>query len=264
MLNQLKMDLSFNIALANNYSSNSQIIRVLTESWVRDNCYCPNCGKISLNEFENNRPVADFYCDSCFEQFELKSKKGIKVGNKIVDGAYKTMINRINSTENPNFFFLTYNKRKWEVNNFLIIPKYYFISDIIEKRKPLAYNARRAGWEGCNIDLTKIPENGRIYIVKNSKIIPKDKVRSKWKGTEFLKSKRGNSKGWILDIMNCVDAINKDNFTLNDIYEFENQLKLKYPENNFIKDKIRQQLQLLRDKDLIEFTGRGTYKKIAL
>lgn len=258
------MDLSFNTNLTNNYTSNSQIARVLTENWVKNNSYCPNCGEISLNEYENNKPVADFYCNSCSEQFELKSKKGIKVGNKIVDGAYETMIKRINSIENPNFFFLTYDKTSWRVNNFLIIPKHYFISDIIEKRKPLADNARRAGWVGCNIDLTKIPENGRIFLVKNSEIISKDKVQSKWKGTEFLKAKKGNSKGWILDVMNCVDAIKNDSFTLNDIYKFENQLKLKYPENNFIKDKIRQQLQLLRDKGLIEFKSRGIYKKITL
>tara|TARA_R110002096_G_scaffold142067_1_gene297169 strand:+ start:582 stop:1358 length:777 start_codon:yes stop_codon:yes gene_type:complete len=258
------MDLTFNTTLANDYTNNTQIARVLTENWVKKNSYCPNCGEISLNEYENNRPVADFFCNSCLEQFELKSKNGIKVGNKIVDGAYETMIKRINSIKNPNFFFLTYDKIKWEVNNFLIIPKHYFISDIIEKRKPLSINARRAGWVGCNIDLTRIPDNGRIFLIKNSEIIPKEKVQSKWKGTEFLNTKKGNSKGWILDVMNCVDAIKNDSFTLNDIYKFENQLKLKYPENNFIKDKIRQQLQLLRDKGLIEFKSRGIYRKIVL
>jgi type II restriction enzyme len=48
------------------------------------------------------------------------------------------------------------------------------------------------------------------------------------------------------------------------MYAFENNLKAKYPNNNFIKDKIRQQLQLLRDKGLIEFIGRGKYKKTVL
>ena len=31
--------------------------------------------------------------------------------------------------------------------------------------------------------------------------------------------------------------------------------------NNFIKDKIRQQLQVLRDKGMIDFMSRGKYKK---
>jgi len=258
------MNLAFNTHKAIEYTSKSQIARVLTEDWVKTNSYCPNCGEIRLNEFENNKPVADFYCSTCSEQFELKSKNAIKVGNKIVDGAYLTMIKRINSDENPNFFFLTYDKTKWEVNNFLIIPKHYFTSEIIIKRKALSKTARRSGWVGCNIDITKVPENGRIFLVKNSEIIPKEKVQSKWKGTEFLRTKKGESKGWILDIMNCVDAIQKETFTLKEMYAFEETLKLKYPNNNFIKDKIRQQLQFLRDKGLIEFKNRGTYKKIKL
>ena len=256
------MNLNFDIQKANNSTSNSQIARVLTENWVKSNSYCPNCGEVRLTEFKNNKPVADFYCKSCSEQFELKSKNGTQIGSKIVDGAYSTMIDRINSDENPNFFFLTYDKIRWKVNNFLIIPKHYFISEIIEKRNPLSENARRAGWTGCNIDITKIPENGRIFLVKNSEIIPKGNVQSKWKGTDFLRTKKGESKGWILDIMNCIDTIPKDTFSLKEIYVFENKLKDKYPNNYFIKDKIRQQLQFLRDKGLIEFKGKGNYKRV--
>src|SRR5690606_38101643 len=96
----------------------------------------------------------------------------------------------------------------------------------------------------------------------NSQIIPQEKVRAKWESTYFLKTIKGSSKGWVIDVMNCVDAIPKNSFELKDIYKFENELKLKYPNNNFIKDKIRQQLQILRDKGLIEFTGKGSYKKI--
>ena len=43
---------------------------------------------------------------------------------------------------------------------------------------------------------------------------------------------------------------------------FEDELKKKHPDNNFIKDKIRQQLQYLRDKGFIEFVTPGHYKKI--
>jgi len=258
------MNLSFNTYKANQYSNKSQIARVLTEDWVKNNSYCPNCGELHLYEFENNKPAADFYCSNCSEQFELKSKNAVKVGNKIVDGAYSTMIERINSDENPNFFFLTYNKTTWEVNNFLIIPKHYFTNEIIIKRKPLSDTARRAGWIGCNIDITKVPESGRIFIVKNSLIIPKNKVQSKWKGTEFLRTQKGDKKGWIIDIMNCIDAIHKETFSLNEIYAFEEELSLKHPDNSFVKDKIRQQLQYLRDKGIIEFKKRGTYKKINL
>lgn len=254
------MNLSFNTNLAEGYSSNSQIARVLTENWVKENSYCPCCGNIPLNEFKNNKPVADFYCKNCSEEFELKSKNG-NLTNTITDGAYSTMINRINSSQNPNFFFLTYTKH-WSVNNFLIIPKQFFTTDIIIKRKPLAQTAKRAGWIGCNIDISNVAEAGKVFLVKDSKLIDRKIVENYFNKTLFLRNKSTSSKGWILDIMMCVDAIKKAEFTLDDVYKYENKLKHKYPSNNFIKDKIRQQLQILRDKGIIEFGGRGSYKKI--
>ena len=254
------MNLNFNTKLAEGYSSNSQIARVLTENWVKENSYCPCCGDIPLNEFENNRPVADFYCKSCKEEFELKGKSG-KLTKTIPDGAYSTMIERINSLQNPNFFFLTYSK-SWAVNNFLIIPKQFFTSEIIVQRKPLGDNARRKGWIGCNIDISNIAEAGKVFLVKDSQIINRSIVETSFKKTLFIREKSLDARGWILDLMSCIDMIKKDTFALEDVYKFEEYLKQKYPNNNFIKDKIRQQLQYLRDRGIIEFVGRGIYKKI--
>lgn len=254
------MNLAINTDLAKGYTSNSQIARLLTENWVLNNSYCPSCGYLPLNEFENNRPVADFYCKKCNEEFELKSKGG-KLSSTITDGAYSSMIERINSENNPNFFFLTYTK-SWTVNDFLIIPKQFFIPDIIIKRPPLKDTARRAGWIGCNISLSQISDSGKIFLVKNSQIIAPEIVNEMFNKTLFLREKSKEAKGWIIDIMNCVDLIKKDKFSLDEIYAFEDKLKIKYPNNNFIKDKIRQQLQILRDKGIIEFIGRGIYKKV--
>lgn len=255
------MNLQFDINLANNYTSNSQIARVLTENWVLNNSYCPSCGDLPLNEFENNRPVADFYCKNCSEEFELKSKSG-KLTNTITDGAYSTMIERINSENNPNFFFLTYTKH-WTVNDFLIIPKQFFTPEIIIKRPPLAETARRAGWIGCNIDISKVADAGKVFLIKNTKTIKQEIVKETFNKTLFLRTKNKDAKGWVLDIMNCIDSISTEKFTIEDVYKFEEKLKLKYPNNNFIKDKIRQQLQFLRDKGIIEFSSRGNYKKIS-
>lgn len=254
------MNLSFNTNLAEGYNSNSQIARILSEDWVKQNSYCPNCGELPLNEYENNRPVADFYCKKCKEEFELKSKNG-KLTPTITDGAYSTMIERINSDNNPNFFFLTYTKQ-WTVNDFLIIPKQFFTKEIIIKRPPLAETAKRAGWIGCNIDISKVADAGKVFLIKNAQTIDQEIVRETFNKTLFLRSKSKDSKGWILDIMNCIDLIKSDSFYLEDVYKFEDKLKSKYPNNKFIKDKIRQQLQLLRDKGIIEFNGRGTYRKL--
>lgn len=159
---------------------------------------------------------------------------------------------------------MTYNTIDWCVKDFLIIPKHYFVSDIIEKRKPLSDLAKRAGWIGCNILLNKIPTSGHIYLVRNSKIIEKSLVIEKWKETDFLQSINQNSKGWLIEILNCINLIPSQTFKLEDIYKFVPELKIKYPENNFIKDKIRQQLQVLRDKGLVDFVSRGAYKKTSI
>lgn len=140
------MNLSLDKNLADGYTSQSQKIRVLTEHWVGNKIFCPNCGHLDIEKYGNNKPVADFFCLNCKEDYELKSKKE-NIGNKIVDGAYRTMIERLGRKE----------------------------------------------------------------------------------------------------------------FFLDEIYTFENILSKKHTENKHIKEKIRQQLQVLRDKNYLQFLGRGKY-----
>ena len=253
------MNLNFNQSLAKNYTSESQKIRVLSEDWVAKQSYCPRCNAEPLVEFANNQPVADFYCAHCSEEYELKSKKA-KLSHLINDGAYATMIERINSDNNPSFFFLTYSP-EYRVNNFLIIPKQFFKSDMIIKRKPLSVSAKRAGWVGCNIDLRKVPESGKVFLVKDQQVIPRDTVTKQFQKTLFLRQQSQQTRGWTLDVWQCIDSLDT-NFSLNQVYAFSNLLKLKHPKNNHIKDKIRQQLQMLRDRGIIEFIGRGHYRKL--
>ena len=130
------MNLSLNPSAAEGYHSQTQIARVLTESWVRDNLFCPRCGNRHIEKFPNNQPVADFFCPNCGEQYELKSRKG-NLTSKITDGAYHTMIERITSNENPDFLFLGYDLSAMQVVDLMVIPKYFFVPEIIEKRKPL-------------------------------------------------------------------------------------------------------------------------------
>ena len=255
------MNLNFNRNIADNYTSKSQIARILTEKWMEENAYCLSCGYAHLSVFENNRPVADYFCSHCNEEFELKSKVGIKVGAKIVDGAYATMIERVSSNNNPNLFFMNYCHVNWKVNSLMIIPKYYFIKDIIEKRNPLSVGAKRAGWVGCNINISKIPELGRIYLIKDSVIINKNQVQEKWQQTCFLKSQTIEARGWLLDLILCIEKIPDRIFTLAQVYSFAGYLQQMHPNNNHIKDKIRQQLQCLRDKGVISFLGDGKYIK---
>jgi type II restriction enzyme len=250
-----------NEGLAKRYKSSSQKIRVLTESWVGEEIFCPSCGA-NVNRYEHNRPVADFYCPVCKEEYELKSKGGI-IGRKVVDGAYKAMIERLASNHNPNLFLLGYEPKSYEVSNLFAIPKYFFVPEIIEKRMPLSQFARRAGWVGCNIILHNIPQAGKIYYIQNKVILPKTTILESWKKTLFLKKEaKATERGWTLDIMNCLDKLDKKEFLLAEVYTFENELKSRHPSNLHIKDKIRQQLQILRDNGYLEFLGRGEYRLV--
>lgn len=254
------MDLRFNMDLVSKYSSNSQKARVLTENWVNQNSYCPNCRQKPLIHFENNRPVADFFCVECSEEYELKSKKG-NFSSIINDGAYESMIERVQADNNPNFFFLTYSK-EFAVTNFLVLPKQFITVDTIIKRKPLAPTAKRAGWVSCNIDLSQVPSYGRIFLVKNGHVREPDLVSKEFSETLFIRKQSIATRGWLLEILKCLDQIEEKEFTLERFYQFENDLKQKFPNNKHVKDKIRQQLQILRDKGVIEFSARGRYRKL--
>jgi type II restriction enzyme len=252
------MNLTLNKNLATNYKNPAQKIRVQSESWVSENIFCPSCGK-QIYKHQNNKPVADFYCDKCSQDFELKSKKG-KFANKIPAGNFQTFINRISSKNKPNFFFMAY-LESLSIDDFFVIPKHFFAASVIEKRNPLKQTARRAGWIGSYMLFSKIPQAGHIYYVKDNVEIPKKEILMKWQKTLFLKDiKKEDFKGWILDIINCIEALNKKEFSLVDIYQFKNGLKKLHPENKNIEAKIRQQMQFLRNKGYIEFINHGLYR----
>jgi len=256
------MELVLDKKLAANYKNTSQKIRVMTEGWVNNHIFCPNCGRLNINKHPNNQPVADFYCLNCQENFELKSKRDT-LGTKIVDGAYRTMLQRLTDKDSPNFFLLNYNLANLEVVNFLVVPKHFFVPEIIERREPLASSARRAGWVGCNIILKNIPITGKIFFVHNKNVEPKEKVLATWRKTLFLREeKRISTKSWLLDVMRCIDKLDRDEFLLDDIYEFKSELSRIHPKNRHVKDKIRQQLQFLRDRGYLKFVNRGKYRKL--
>ncbi|MBP3499094.1 MAG: hypothetical protein J6J97_03280 [Akkermansia sp.] len=137
------MNLTFNTALIQGYKSPAQIARRLTEDWLARNMYCPICGAESIQTAEPNAPVKDYVCQNCRAQYELKSKKSTtaRFMSSVVDGVYRTMIQRITSLDNPSFFFLHYDR--YQVNNLIIVPRCFFIPDIIQKRKQLKETAAR-------------------------------------------------------------------------------------------------------------------------
>jgi type II restriction enzyme len=241
------------------YESPSQSARVWTEAWVRREVYCPNCGQANLEKFANNRPLADFSCLSCSDEYELKSQKN-KFGSRVVDGAFRSKCERLAAKNNPNLMLLNYDLKQFGVTNLFVVPKHFFVRDIIERRNPLAPTARRAGWTGSNILLDKVPDAGKIFLVQNGVTLSKEAVLSKWKKTLFLRQQGLEARGWLIEVMKCVESIGRKEFGLSDVYAFESELRVLYPNNHHIKQKIRQQLQVLRNQGYLDFTSRGHYR----
>ena len=57
-----------------------------------------DCGTQPIRRFAANRPVADFLCDTCAEEYELKSQTA-RLGARVVDRAFSTMTARLPGAE---------------------------------------------------------------------------------------------------------------------------------------------------------------------
>ena len=64
-----------------------------------------------------------------------------------------------------------------------------------------------------------------------------------------------------MEVMSCVDLIGKKEFYLSEVYTFADRLSAIYPNNRFVKQKIRQQLQVQRDHGYLDFVSPGKYRK---
>ena len=246
------------------FGSASQNARVLTEGWVEHALFCPNCGAQPMARFAANRPVADFLCDTCREEYELKSQKA-RLGARVVDGAWATMQARLRAENNPNLLVMRYDARRAAVTDLIVVPKQFFTPGVIERRKPLAASARRAGWVGCNILLGEVPEAGKVRLVREGVLTPKAEVLAKFRETLFLRRAGAGARGWLIEVLKCAEAAagaGEGAFTLEAMYGFEGRLAGLYPENSHVRPKIRQQLQVLRDAGLVGFDGGGRYRLV--
>jgi type II restriction enzyme len=241
----------------------TQNARVMTEDWASRSLYCPCCSADRLKKFPSNQPVADFFCEDCGEEFELKSQKR-QFGRRVTDGAYESMRRRLAEPNSPSLFLLRYSQQDVRVQDVLLIPKFHFSEAAIEPRKPLRPEARRAGWVGCNILLDRIAGAGKIPILVEGRFEEPETVRKKWTSTAFLAAEGQASRGWLLETIQCAEQTSSSIFTLDEIYANEVRLQAVFPGNRNIRPKLRQQLQVMRDNGLIEFLGQGRYRKLSI
>ena len=113
------------------------------------------------------------------------------------------------------------------------MPHFAFPPWAIIKRKPLSSTARRAGWIGCNFNLSRIPADARIPVVTTvakrgtgilpvsvsktdaaqgehrleacaTLITPPEEVRERFKRVKPLGEIKAKERGWTLDVLNVV------------------------------------------------------------
>lgn len=251
------MNLDLPVALAERYTSKSQIARVVTEEWAAHNLYCVACRSDELRAAPSNTRAFDFRCPECGQLYQLKSRQGWSE-ERVVDAAYEAMVAAIRSDRTPNLVVMQYSPT-WRVQNVLLVPRFFFTESIIEKRKPLGPQARRAGWVGCNILLGAVPAEGKLRLVADEQVLPKAVIRASFLRLSPLAQLGIERRGWTLDVLRVVQRLGRAEFSLADVYQFEDELADLHPDNRNVRPKIRQQLQTLRDLGLIEFRGRGEY-----
>lgn len=251
------MNLQCRVELARAYKAGPQIARVLSEDWCGRELYCAACSSDRLLSSRANTPAIDFVCPQCDQCFQLK---GFKTWNqkKIPDAAYDSMLRAIRSDRVPNLLVLQYSA-SWLVKNLLLIPSVFFSETVIENRPPLSSKAQRAGWVGCNILLDRIPQDGKIAVVSDGSTVAERQVREEFSRVRKLAEVPPSVRGWTLDVLTTIRKLGKTRFSLQELYKLEPYLQNIHPRNQNVRPKMRQQLQVLRDLGMIEFTSPGNY-----
>ena len=251
------MLLDCDLSAAVGYTSQSQISRVLSERWFQENGYCLSCDSDRLSQTPANTKASDFVCQSCHENYELKTFRSRPL-RTLVDGAYSSLISRIQSESVPTLMLLERNE-SWQIQGLTAIHHLFLTPEVIEKRKPLSLTARRAGWIGCNIRLDLIAPDAQIQVVSRCKPASQELVRKSFRRFSGLKCVPISSRGWATLTLRVVRSLGRSEFSLGEIYAKEQLFAAAYPGNNNLHAKMRQQLQVLRDLGYLEFRGGGRY-----
>lgn len=171
-----KISLHFDPALAASYTSKSQMARVMMETWAELNLYCLCCPSDRLGRLPANTPLADFNCPRCSREYQLKSKNG-RFDGRVEGAEYKRVLNAIRSGVLPEYFLAEYDTR-WSMLVWVrAIPGRKIDEARVAARRPLKRTAKRAGWVGCNINITGLPHVDIIVPMAEERA----RVRSEWR-----------------------------------------------------------------------------------
>jgi hypothetical protein len=254
------MNLQLPVLFSEGYNSPSQRARRVTEPWGAENLYCCACVSPRLDSLPNNARVSDLVCPDCAERYQLKSQSK-KIGRRVLGSNYQKMLDAIATERTPHFFLLHYQLPAWLVSDLLLIPKFVITKSAIVPRKPLGELARRKHWQGYMLDLGQIPSVAKIPLVTAGLEREPAAVRADFARIAPMREMEADLRGWTLDVLSCVEKLGAAEFTTEQAYEFRDHLSALHPDNRHVREKIRQQLQTLRNLGLLEHIARGRWRR---
>lgn len=254
------MNLACDTSIASGYKSSAQVARIISEEWLASNGFCLACDASSLTRAPANTQATDFVCDKCSHRYELKTFRK-RPGKSLPDGAYSSLMGRINNGTAPTLFLLQ-RSDSWNIDAFSALHSVFLTPSVIEKRRPLGPNAKRAGWVGCNIRIDLIGQDGEVRIIERGRVYSPVEVRAQFRRFMPLSNAAPTERGWTTLTLSVIRALSRRAFALDDLYEREHLFSSVYPGNKNVRAKIRQQLQVLRDLGVIRFDGNGRYTQI--
>ena len=139
------------------WKSESRIMGQAAEDWCEDNVKCYQCGD-RFRQYPNNEAGKDLYCPTCGLDVQVKTGKSgnIRINRKgvlkVTGADYKQTLSKV-KVENIDYMFVGYCRETYDITFLKGIAHSEMNESFIIPRKPLSPNARRAGWQGCYLEI---------------------------------------------------------------------------------------------------------------
>lgn len=240
-------------------SQQTQRTRLITEDGFSRFGYCLRCKSNKLTRTTAGTVAQDFYCPKCGQPYELKS--AARAHTRIVqDGGYASMMKTIRGENVPALVLMHYSP-EWCVRGLVAIHPVFLTPAVVMKRPKPHIRKNGTLYQMCDLNLSLIPTDGKIALVSDGVVRTHAETRRRFQESVRFEDVPLKTRGWTALVLSTVRQIGKKEFTLKDIYKFEDAMHKAFPRNSHIQPKIRQQLQELRDLGYIEFLGmRGEYR----
>lgn len=251
------------------YRHKQQYIKHATEAWFAERVPCPDCGQ-RLARVMTDQPSKDLACidGGCSASIELKARRFTRGrSRKVAGAAFEATATAFKAP--PHLAWLRYvvdeSGLPAQVASLYMTPTNLLHPDLIVPGTVRNINHGRRRYQGCTIDLGLLPQAALVPLVTLGVMRNFAGFQREWRARRALPRIRSITD-WRLDVLHCIDIICADGrtrFSITDFRPFYFSLQDRHPGNGYVEAKVRQSLQDLRNRSLLEFEdGNGTYRRL--